>query len=86
MNQKKAKWLKGLVFSKNPILLLLIRNYYGSSTQGMEYVQLLRKAKILYKNGLIKNVKGWPTREELRKKGNVIFDELVRPPDRTNSR
>jgi hypothetical protein len=75
MNQKKAKWLRKLVATKNPVLLLLIRNKYGESTQGMGYVQLLRKAKYLYKKGEIQKIKKWPTRKELREnKGGVIVD------------
>ncbi len=78
MNQKKAKWLRKLVSTRNPVLLLLIRNKYGEQTQGMDYGQLNKKAKQLYKQGEIQKVKNWPTMEELRKsKGNVIFDELI---------
>jgi hypothetical protein len=78
MNQKKSKWLKKLVFTKNPVLLLLIRNEYGKATQGMTYSILINKTKQLYKMGKFKKVKGWPTIAELRKKrGEVIFDELI---------
>ena len=75
MNQKKAKWLRKLVNTKNPVLLLLIRNHYGESTQGMDYGQLLTKTKHLYKKGEIQKIKNWPTMQELREnKGGVVFD------------
>ena len=78
MNQKKAKWLRKLVETRNPVLLLLIRNKYGEETQGMDYTQLFKKAKHLYKQGELQQVKNWPTAKELRKtKGNVILDELI---------
>ena len=84
MNGKKSKWLKKLVTSKNVVLLLLIRNKYGESTQGMGYGQLLKKAKHLYKRGEIQKIKGWPTLEQLRKtKGEVVFDgPLTAGPER----
>jgi hypothetical protein len=75
MNQKKVKWLRKLVSIKNPVLLLLIRNKYGESTQGMDYGQLFKTAKKLYKKGEIQKIKGWPTIHEMRKmKGEVIID------------
>ena len=67
MNQKKAKWLRALVNTKNPVLLLLIRNKFGESTQGMDFAQLLNAAKKLYRSGEIQKVTNWPTREDLRK-------------------
>jgi len=80
MNQKKVKWLKKLVSTKNPVLLLLIRNKYGESTQGMGYAQLFNTAKKLYKNGEIQKIKGWPTIHEMRKmKGEVLFDDILIP-------
>jgi hypothetical protein len=77
MNGKKAKWLRKLVNTKNPVLLLLIRNIYGDETQGMGYGQLFKKAKYLYKIGEMQKIKDWPTMDQLRKiqKGKVIFDE-----------
>lgn len=79
MRGKRAKWLKKLVLSKNVVLLLLIRNKYGESTQGMDYGQLLKKAKHLYKQGEIQKIKGWPSLNQLRNqlkqmKGDVQFD------------
>ena len=81
MNQKKAKWLKKLVNTKNPALLLLIRNKYGESTQGMDYGELYKATKYLYKKGEIQKIEGWPTIEEMRKaKGEVIFDGPLTGP------
>lgn len=78
MNQKKVKWLRKLVNTRNPVLLLLIRNKYGEQTQGMDYGQLFKKAKKLYRDGEIQKVKNWPTMKELREsKGKVILDELL---------
>ena len=75
MNGKKSKWLKRMVSLKNPVLLLLIRNKYGESTQGMDYHHLYKKAKYLYKKGEMQKIKGWPTMEQMRKmKGEVLFD------------
>ena len=71
MNQKKVKWLRKLVNTKNPVLLLLIRNKYGEETQGMDYGQLFKKAKELYRAGEIQKVKNWPTME------GRIFDNQV---------
>lgn len=82
MNGKRAKWLRGLVNTRNPVLLLLIRNKYGEQTQGMGYTELYKIAKKLYKNREIQKVKGWPTLKELKKmKGKVIFDapEVIKP-------
>lgn len=87
MNGKKAKWLKKLVNTKNPVLLLLIRNKYGEETQGMDYGQLYNITKKLYKNGEIQKVKNWPTMNELRKmKGKELFDapELIKATDNPN--
>jgi len=86
MNGKKAKWLRKLVSTKNAVLLLLIRNKYGESTQGMDYNQLYTKAKHLYKRGEIQKIKGWPTTNEMRKmKGNVLYDGLLnQAADQTN--
>jgi len=78
MNNKKAKWLRKLIEKRNPVLLLLIRNNYGESTQGMDYKNLFRAAKKLYKKGEMKKIKGWPTINEMRKmKGELIFDEAL---------
>lgn len=75
MNSKKAKWLRALVNKKNPVLLLLIRNKFGEATQGMDYNQLVKAAKKLYKSGEIQKVKNWPTAKELKKmKGKELFD------------
>jgi hypothetical protein len=79
MNQRKSKWLRKLVATKNPVLLLLIRNEYGEATQKMTYSILTNKAKQLYKQGKFKNIKDWPTMADLRKmKGNVVYDEVIR--------
>jgi hypothetical protein len=84
MNGKKAKWLKRLVSTKNVVLLLLIRNKYGESTQGMGYGQLLKKAKYLYKKGEVQKIKGWPTINEMRKmKGDAVFDGPLTGPGKT---
>ena len=87
MNQKKAKWLRKLVATKNPVLLLLIRNKYGESTQGMDYTQLYRKAKYLYKKHELQKIKGWPTLKQLMQmKRSVVFDgPLVGPEKRTGT-
>lgn len=78
MNQKKAKWINKMIATRNPVLLLLIRNEFGEATQGMTYSILKNKAKKLYKMGKFKNITGWPTRDELRKmKPRVIGDELI---------
>ena len=75
MNEKKAKWLRKLVATRNPVLLLMIRNKYGESTQGMDYGKLVRITKKLYKKGEIQKVKGWPTIHEMRKmKGEPVFN------------
>ncbi|MCK5613092.1 hypothetical protein KAR91_65065 [Candidatus Pacearchaeota archaeon] len=82
MNQKKVKWLRKLVSIRNPALLLLIRNKYGEETQGMDYHQLFKKAKKLYKNGEIQKVNGWPTLKEVKEtKRRPLFDApLIRKP------
>jgi hypothetical protein len=87
MNEKKAKWLRKLVYTRNPALLLLIRNKYGEQTQGMDYGRLYKKAKDLYKKREIQKVKGWPTIAELRKfKGIKLFDTPLvgKPASRTD--
>jgi hypothetical protein len=87
MNGKKSKWLKNLVSTRNPVLLLLIRNKFGEQTQGMDYVKLYSAAKKLYKNGEIQKVGNWPSAKELRKmKGKEIFDapdviKATNPPE-----
>ena len=87
MNNKKAKWLRSLVNTKNPVLLLLIRNKFGETTQGMDYNGLYKAAKKLFKLGEIQKVKNWPTARELRKmKGKELFDapDLIKattPPE-----
>jgi hypothetical protein len=84
MNGKKVKWLRKLVSTKNPVLLLLIRNKYGESTQGMDYDKLFNITKKLYKKGEIQKIKGWPTMSQMRKmKGNVVLDELLIPGTKT---
>jgi len=78
MNQKKATWLRKLVETRNPVLLLMIRNKYGEATQGMDYGKLFKISKKLYKNGEFQTIKGWPTIHEMRKmKGDVVFDESL---------
>ena len=78
MNGKKAKWLKALVRTRNPVLLLLIRNEFGEKTQGMNYDKLYKISKKLYKQGKLQKVKGWPSVEELRKmKGRELFNAPV---------
>ena len=80
MNQKKVKWLRKLVSTKNPVLLLLIRNKYGEWTQGMDYGQLFKTTKKLYKKGELQKIKGWPSMSEMRKmKGEVLVDDLQIP-------
>jgi hypothetical protein len=75
MNGKKAKWLKKLVSTRNPVLLLLIRNNFGEQTQSMTYTNLLSAAKKLYKMGEIQKVKNWPTMTDLKKhKPKVVVD------------
>jgi len=82
MNEKKVKWLRKLVSTKNPVLLLLIRNKYGESTQGMDYGKLFKTAKKLYKKGEIQKIKGWPTMSEMRKmKGEVLLDGMLTQPE-----
>ena len=84
MNEKKAKWLRKLVATRNPVLLVMIRNKYGESTQGMDYGQLSKITKKLYKKGEIQKVKGWPTMHEMIKmKGEVVFDEPLTGPGTT---
>jgi len=75
MNGKKVKWLRKLVNTRNPVLLLLIRNNFGEQTQSMTYSNLLAAAKKLYKMGEIQKVKNWPTLQELRNiKSKVVVD------------
>ena len=84
MNQKKARWLRKLVATKNVVLLLLIRNKYGESTQGMDYGHLYTKAKQLYKRGEIQKIKDWPTINQMRNtKGDVVFDAPLVGPGQT---
>jgi len=85
MNQKKAKWLRKLVSTKNPVLLLLIRNKFGEATQSMDYGKLYKTAKKLYKSGEIQKIKNWPTIKQLRlMKGKELFDEpLIKPAEST---
>jgi hypothetical protein len=78
MNGKKSKWLKALVRTRNPVLLLMVRNEFGEKTQGMNYDQLYKISKKLYKQGKIQKVKGWPSARELRKmKGRELFNVPV---------
>jgi len=87
MNGKRAKWLNKLVTTRNPVLLLLIRNKFGEKTQGMDYGSLYNAAKRLYKRGEIQKVKNWPTLKELKKmKGKELFDatdiiQATNPPE-----
>ncbi len=66
MNGNKAKWIRKLVKSKNPVLFTLIRNKYGEKTATMNERNVYRAAKKLWKSGDLQEVEGWPSCNQLR--------------------
>jgi len=54
MNQRKAKQIRKLLSKSNPELLLALNKVYGEKTKEMEYHQVYRAAKTLYKKGYLK--------------------------------
>lgn len=63
MNGKRAKQLRKLLVKPDARLLVLIHNEFGEKTKDMEYRQVYKAVKILYKRGLIKFKRGhlWNT-------------------------
>jgi hypothetical protein len=58
MRKKRCMWIRELVTSDDPSLLMTIRNYYGQRTENFDDVQLYEKAKKLYENNA-NGVKNW---------------------------
>jgi hypothetical protein len=54
MRGKKATMIRQLLSKPNAELLVLIHNVYGDETKNMEYKQVYKATKALYKKGLIK--------------------------------
>ena len=68
MNNKRAKWLRRLVETRNPVLLTLIRNKYGEKTTLMDPRQIYQAAKKMWYKGEIQRVTGWPTIQSVKSK------------------
>ena len=66
MNNKRAKWIRRLVETRNPVLLTLIRNKFGEKTKEMGPRQIYQAAKKLWYQGEIQEVTGWPTTDQLK--------------------
>ena len=66
MNEKRAKWIRKLIDTKNPVLFTLIRNKYGEKTNTMNERNVYKAAKKLWKTGELQEVTGWPSCNELR--------------------
>jgi hypothetical protein len=60
MRQKRAKWIKKLVESGDPVLLMAIRNKYGDKTQNMKPEKVYKVAKEMWKSNELKHITGWP--------------------------
>jgi len=58
MRGLRAKQLRKLLVKPDARLLVLIHNEFGEKTKNMEYRQVYKAIKKLYKRGLIKFKKG----------------------------
>ena len=60
MRGKRKKWISKLIESKDPVLLMQIRNKYGDRTTNMTPRKVYQVVKEMWKKHELQHIKGWP--------------------------
>ena len=70
MRQTRARCIKKLVESKDPVLLMAIRNKYGEKTKEMTPAKVYKIAKEMWKKHELQHIVGWPKINKKRRNLN----------------
>ncbi len=60
MSGNRAKWIRKLLATDDPVLLMAIRNKYGDRTNQMHKRKVYQVAKELWSRKELRHIKDWP--------------------------